>query len=348
VSLSAANVALAFYEIGVDPRVVLPAHANVLAGWLIKLGLALWVATLVHWELRLARARRDSVFMAPIAEATLTSVSALSRGMFLFHALPYCLVLLGRSPHVLRGLGRRRLATLALLTVAGFAVSLGAVSALRILVYPPAVVAQATRPAGGHDDLPPAAPQGGAGEGRPDHAERFGSRRLSFAGRELLGLVVERWNGMEGVLAVSSHEGVGGDLLLSAVRERPAAGQDALYQRISGATQVYERTDGYTFLTLPGIVGIFAYSGSMLVVVVGMAGMTLLVLTVEGVLRRFVDNPYLASIAGFAMATELVQANFPYLLGTFFILLVSSLVALAVVAIGPARLSTQIQRLARQ
>ena len=111
VVLNAANLAFAFYAIGVDPRLVLPAHANVAVGWLIKLGLALWIATLVHWELRLARARSDSVFLAPIAEAAMTSVSALSRGIYLFRALPYLLVLVDRSAVTLRGVGRRRLVT---------------------------------------------------------------------------------------------------------------------------------------------------------------------------------------------------------------------------------------------
>ena len=67
-----------------DPRLVLPAHANVAVGWLIKLGLALWIATLVHCEPRLARARSDSVFPAPIAEAAMTSVSALSQASTCF------------------------------------------------------------------------------------------------------------------------------------------------------------------------------------------------------------------------------------------------------------------------
>ena len=44
-----------------------------------------------------------------------------------------------------------------------------------------------------------------------------------------------------------------------------------------------------------------------------------------------------ALLAGFAMASELTQANFPYLLAMFFVLLVLSLAALTVLTYRPRR-----------
>jgi hypothetical protein len=327
VSLHIANMAFAFYTIGVDPHVLLPAHGNVIAGWLVKLGLALWIATLVGSELRLARARPDSVFIAPIAEGALASVSALSRGIYLFHAIPYLVALLNRSAQPLRDVGRRRLAVLAVVATAGFVVSLGAVSVLRLLIYPTAGMAQGPRSAAVRDPSAalPAVTESGS---------RFDAKHVSFAVRQVRGLFIDRWNGMEGVMAVSAYDELGGTLLIDAVKEDPARGQDSIYQRISGADAVYQQSGGYTFLTLPGIVGVLGYAGSAGVVIGGMALLTLLAVGIEGAFRFLVDNRFVASLAGFAIASELTQANFPYLLATFFVLLVLSLGAIALATLG--------------
>lgn len=346
-SLNLANLVLAFYEVGVNPRMVLPAHGNVMVAWLLKLGSALWVAVLVHWELRIARSRPDRVFLAPVGEAVVTGVSALSRGVFLFHVLPYWLVVLARRRHFLKLLGRRRLAVLAVLAVAGFILSLGAVSALRLLLYPGPASAQvehsaskpqrkskATRtPTGTTRPRAIEAPSSSRRAVTPD--ERFDSQRLFFVFREVRSLFVERWNGLEGVMAVSAHDELGHELLLEAARENPGRAQNSLYQKLSGADRVYDRRSGYTFLTLPGVMGILAYSGSVIVVLIGMALLTSLTLGVEGLARRLVANPFVASVSGLAMASELSQANFPYLLLTFFVLLTLTLLVLRLVVAWP-------------
>jgi len=344
--LNVANLVAAFYAIGVDPRVVLPAHANVVIAWLLKLGLALWIATLVQWELQRSGSRAaDAVLLAPVGEALGTSISALSRGIFLFHVLPYTLVALSRRTRLLRGLGRRRVAILAAVTAVGFFLSLGAVSLLRVLQYPTAAPAQNVRTITEPRRAVPAAPadrpraRTGAdtatSASRGDtSSERLDSRRLFFVFRELRGLVVERWNGMEGVMAVSSHDRLGPDLLLEAVKENPARAQLSIYQKLANADRVYVRSQGYTFLTLPGIIAILGYSGSPVLMLVGMVLVTGIMLGLEGLIRQILANPFVTSVAGLAMASELSQANFPYLLFTFFVLLTLSLSALCVVTHG--------------
>lgn len=67
----------------------------------------------------------------------------------------------------------------------------------------------------------------------------------------------------------------------------------------------------------------------------GMALLTGLMLGVEGLVRTLIANPFVASVAGLAMASELTQSNFPYLLFTFFVLLALTLLGLCLVTLGP-------------
>jgi hypothetical protein len=52
VLLNASNLAGAFYEIGLRPRVIFPAHLNVAVAWLLSTGMALWIAMIVGWDVR--------------------------------------------------------------------------------------------------------------------------------------------------------------------------------------------------------------------------------------------------------------------------------------------------------
>ena len=134
---------------------------------------------------------------------------------------------------------------------------------------------------------------------------------------------------MEAVMVVTAHDDRGMDLLAEAIKEAPYTGENAIYQRIARAEEVYDQRDDYTFLTLAGIVAIMGYSGSLLIVLTGAAVVTGLILTIEGVLWRFNPNPFLASVAGMGMAIELTQSTFPYLTAVFFLLLSLSLVFLS-------------------
>jgi hypothetical protein len=348
IALAAANATGAFYETGVDPRIMLPLHLNVLIGWGVELGVALWIAMLIHWEEMATSESPGRALMAPLIEAPVTTVSALSRGIYLFHLLPYGLVLLDDRQDLWRKLSGRRLGALAALTLIGFVLSLGATSALRLAVYPQAApiptgsaptldvqqrvaaaTSRSTEPTSRTTTDSPRLPAARVFNLAVVAASRFGSQRVAFMVHQVFTLFTDRWTGLEGVMAVSSHKKLGWSLLSSALEESPGTGQHAKYQLIAGANLVYANYPGFTFLSLPGVVGILDYSGSLLVVLLGMALITSVLLTLEWLTLHFTSNPYLAAVTGVAFANELAEASFPYLVGTFFVLLIASLACIA-------------------
>ena len=333
------NAIGAFYQIGVDPRLVLPFHLNVLVGWMVQLGVALWIALLVHWE-DTADGALARALVAPTVEAPVATISALSRGIYLFHLVPYGFVLFDERRRLGSKFSMRALSVLAALAVTAFVLSLVCSSALRLAVYPQ------TAPASSASVLAPLAGRGNrsAPRARDHQAERqaggvfnlatveesrFGSTRVAFMVHEVFTLFTDRWTGLEGVMAVSASDRVGWSFFRKGVEENPNSGQRAAYQLISGANLLYANYRGFTFLTLPGIVAILDYSGSLPVVLLGMLLITAALLAVERLTLRFTGNLYLAAVTGLAMANELAEANFPRLLGTFFVLLIGSLICVA-------------------
>jgi hypothetical protein len=119
-------------------------------------------------------------------------------------------------------------------------------------------------------------------------------------------LSVDRWVGLEGVMAVSSYPGKSNDLLIRATKERREMDNVDLYTgdvSLSG----FQDTSKYQFATLPGMFAFLYYSGSFLVVFFGTAVLTSIVIAVEHGIRRVTQNPILAGQVGGYAAIMAVQ-----------------------------------------
>jgi hypothetical protein len=295
------NVEAAFYQIGVNPRLVLPLRLNVGFAWLLNTGFALLVATLVHWELRLRSRTAPWALLAPLAEALAGSMSMLSRSAFVLHVGPYVLAALERRVG-LASLTRAARVMIALALFATFGASIVLVQALRASVYFAPGVAAAAPAAAAKSSAPSPAPAG----------ESYFVQMM----RQLPFLMVHRWVGLEGVMAVSSHPELGAALARQAFLEDPRKGQNSLYQRI--ARSFYTGSERFTFLTLPGAIAVLAYSGSALIVALGAVLLGLLVIGTELAVARGIGNPLVMAVAGAAIANVVSNLTYPYLAAIFF------------------------------
>jgi hypothetical protein len=302
-ALNLLNFQLGFYQTGVNPRLVLPLHLNVLTGWLVNIGFALWFAVLVHWEFQRAPRSLGSALVAPVVESLASSTSALSRSFYLLHSLAYFFAVGAQWTRVRAVLSWRTVAGFTVLWGLCFAISLTAVSWLRIhfytLAYQPEIVSIPAQ------KEVAATPVVGADV----------SNQIAPMVREVSRLFLERWIGLEGVLAVSSYPDTGLPLFLEGIREDPKKGNDTLYQRISKSQ--YQASERFTFLTLPGIVGVLFYSGSLATVVAGTLFVTLLMMATELAALRLTANPFLVSLVALGMANVAAQMNFVYLSAIF-------------------------------
>lgn len=316
-TLALCNYNVAIYQIGVTPQLQLPRVASISAAWLISMGFALWLAVLVQWERLLRPANWHVALLAPLFEGFASSVSALSRSLYLLHAIPYFVALLKRGS----GMRARPAAVLTMLFVLSFGASIVVVQFDRSRFFSPIAAGFAAPPAAGS----PVAttnlgqtntPQNNA----PQNNEATGEIRKAWLRhnfRQVVKMPVDRWIGMEGILAVSSAPRLGWDVFVEALTESPRLGTEALYQKV--AKSKYRASEKFVFLTTPGVAGVLAFAGSTGFVVLGLALVTSLIMGTEFAIVRLTRNPLLTSMAALAMTNIVHQLQFPYLAFTFFV-----------------------------
>ena len=180
---------------------------------------------------------------------------------------------------------------------------------------------------------------------RPPGAVGYGVA-IKYLPLHLRRLVIVRWVGLDGVLAITSRERrLGLPLLGRALVESPATGVDALFQRAAGARAIYPRSSKVVFMTIPGPVAFAAFSGSQAWCFAILAFLVTGGALLEYLAARLTANPAVGAVAGVALAYLVVQLNFPRTLLVFAIELMGAVLAIAAigwflrrpVAAAPAR-----------
>ena len=278
-----ANFHFAFFQIGVNPKLILPYHGNVITAWLVNIGVALWIAALVWWHYAHDRTSLRKTLLLPMIEGYLSSISTISSIAYLIHAAPQFLTLWEARSALRQALDRRRILILVGSFLVIFALSIVTVFQLRILGY------------------------------AISNPETTAVARLRYSmGYEVPKLFLQRWIGLEGMLTATAAPGRGSDLFMRAVKDDPRAGADSLFQVLAHLDPIRE-PDKFTFLTNAGPMAILWLSGSLMVVFGGMALCVLVLFVTEEVQRRAIGNPFLLAITAAGLVNVFVQTTFPYL-----------------------------------
>lgn len=278
IGVNAANLQFAFFQIGVKPRLILPMRLHVLLGWLVNIGLALWVASLVWWDYKQRRSLGRNLLL-PIGESLFSATSSFSRLNFLLHAVPYALVIFERR-NELAGLFKRRGLAIVIVALCLFAASVVAVFGLREIRY----------------------------------YEPTQRNLLHTMATQMPLLLVHRWVGLEGVLTVGAAPNRGTELFLAALTENPKLGDRSLFQRVAKANVRYTmESETLVFLSNAGPVAVLLFSGSLAMVMAGMALIGLVLFLTEKVAGRLTGNPLLLAVSGAALANVVSQTTFFYL-----------------------------------
>ena len=310
--LCAANYHYAFYQTGVEPSLVLPAHLNVFPAWLINIGFALGLAVLVNWELAFRPERIALVAAGIVLQAVVISISALSRSVILFQSVP-ALVVLGI--YMWNRRDRRKLVMIGSVVFLTIMLVAAAVTTIRFVTYPlPPSQDIRNSVTGVVERLTPLQALKSPDVDEPSKAAIRDGIRAEIV-RQVGKLVIGRWVGLEGVLAISSSRETGYPLLVKAVREDPRLGNNSIYQGIAQADSYTRQSEPgqFTFLTLPGVVGVLTYSGSATIVFLGMLLVSVVLLAIERSTVVFTKNAFFGITGSVALANVLVQMNFPYL-----------------------------------
>lgn len=290
VGLSFLNAIFGIQQSGLVPRTRLPWPLNAVIYWLLSTGLSMAVATLLWWDIGLRKNLLPAVGVM-LGEALFSTVTLLSRSIYLFHAIPQLLMLMiNRRPLLI--MPKRHTVWIVLAFLLLFAGSVVSVSFLRDFYY------SSDAPAVGSTHKPHESSSKIVSEPPP-----ISSVRLIL----LHQLIVNRWIGMEGVLAVSSYPEKSPTLFVNELTAHSEIGKVDGYQKISNST--YQEIDGakYQFSSLPGATAFFYYSGSAWYVFGGMFFLTFIAMCSERLVLLMTGNVVLCALYGVNVANAIAQ-----------------------------------------
>jgi hypothetical protein len=312
--VNAVNLQFAILQIGMNPKLILPLHGNVLLAWLVNIGFALWIAALIWWDHKNDHQTLVRNFVAPMLEALFSSVSTFSRIVYPLHAGPHWLAIWERRNELADVMRGRRLVVLITGFLAFFVISILTVFFLRVTHY--------------ESDHYRVAPW--------DRPTMHSSVTI-----ELPILFVKRWVGLEGLLTAGAVRDRGRELLIAAITDDPKQGIRSLFQRLAKVDNPYADPTKFTFLTNAGPVALLLLSGSLVVVFLGMALIALVLVVTEEINRKLLGNPLLLAVSGAALANVICQTTFPYLTAIFLLQMWVAIAFLA--AIAPLRRSVAVR-----
>lgn len=123
----------------------------------------------------------------------------------------------------------------------------------------------------------------------------------------ILSLVVDRWIGLEGVMAVSAYPAKSGALLVEAAKEKREIGKTTKFQYICNSHYRWVDASNWQFASLPGAAAFLYFSGSLWVVLLGMAMFAFLLQLGEQLVFSLTSNPLLCSLFGLTLANSIAQ-----------------------------------------
>jgi hypothetical protein len=280
---------------GYVAQVILPWPLGGLFAWMTDIGIALLLALLLAWD-RQSDFGVVRGFVALCIEGALVSVSTLSRGVYFFHTIP---------PLITEGGGeirRGRLRHLVLLIVIWGLVGVAIPSTTTFLrLFGRNVIPNTT------EEL---------SRSRSVDIKRSMTQDITVSSMwdQFLTmtqiLVVDRWTGLEGVMATIAYPEKSWDLFTKAALQRRSYGTVDIYTKmISGSTFTEENAKKYHFATLAGPIAFLYFSGSHMVVFLGMALISILMSAIELLWLWLVRDRLLVAMSGLYLALIVMQLS---------------------------------------
>lgn len=263
--------------VGLSPKTVLPWPSNSIISMLLGDGFPLIISTLLLAAL-VNNKNINIVIFIVLFEAVLTSITTLSRGAIIWHALPVFIVVFFNLNYFKKIISKKVVVGFILLSIISFIGSIVAANFTRNVQY----------------------------------AVRQSNLTSEFEGQEailqMVGLALDRWLGVEGLMvAVGNSSDNNMDLLIKLLSEKNELGKSLAYQSISNSIYASVDLDIFQTGTIPGAVGFFYFSGSMLVVAIGLFFLAMLVVWIERAIFFFTKNIFLVAHMGMWLANSVAQ-----------------------------------------
>ncbi|OFZ29738.1 MAG: hypothetical protein A2622_10995 [Bdellovibrionales bacterium RIFCSPHIGHO2_01_FULL_40_29] len=268
IGFAVSNAYYGIYQRGQAPRTQLPFGLGGIYTWLLFFGFSSLSAVMLNIEIKTNRSPYIVTFLA-IFETFLSNVSMLSRGMIINGATLIHGLNEASKKKPLKLTWTYKIITIALFGGLFVCSALG-VNYVRTLLYLPAAVANPIS-ALTHNSEPKNAPTA------PIVVDPVQAAKIK-ASQEILDqkdikknmthnmavLFIDRIVGIEGVLAISNHPGLGWDLFKTAIGEKYYLSGTSFYDMKIAVNSPYRTTTNELnhFVSLPGILAFMFYPGS--------------------------------------------------------------------------------------
>lgn len=120
-------------QVGLQPRTILMWPLNAIVSWMLNIGIATGIAVFTWWDIGLKK-NAQLPFVAILTEAFLSSVSVLSRAVYVFHTIPQFWAI-SRHKQKLNQWSLAKTALMATLFILFLVLSISAVTTLRNYLY---------------------------------------------------------------------------------------------------------------------------------------------------------------------------------------------------------------------
>jgi hypothetical protein len=234
------NAYLGIYQRGCITRTTLPFGLNGVYKWLLLFGLASFSALILRFEFEINGKTSILVMFLSLLESFISNVSLLSRGMVLNSSALIYGVFASLRLHSIKSNARFFVTTL-LIFVTLFVSSYFVVNYLRLSFFSDRTLSEISI-----------------------------NKKTAMLGIIIPSFVIDRWVGMEGVMAISSYPNLGWDLWKTALKESYNEKELSFYDNIMKTQYLNIDKTKHHFISLPGIIAFFFYPGSYLFLFVSM------------------------------------------------------------------------------
>lgn len=272
------------FQVGLVPSTILIWPLNSLFSWLLGIGFGLIISTVLWFELQREVTSSKFIYFV-LYYPFFISISILSRATYIFNIIPLAVAFFinrNQFQHVIRRMSTNTILIFALLSVPiSFIISIKVVSVIRDHYY-------------SDPHLP--------------SSNTNLSNKNSFPLVAIFQkLIVDRWIGVEGIMAVSSYPSKNISLLKKGFLEKSEIGKIGMYQFIAKSHYIHTDVSRWIFATIPGPIAFFYYSGSLYITFLGLFLLTLIMIYSEFVISYLTGNMFLCSIFAIYIANNVAQ-----------------------------------------
>ncbi len=293
------NVIFGIQLTGIVPKTILPYPLNALISWMIGIGFTLLMATLISWDVRFKKELSMKSLIFYVLISALTSIFILSRGQYIFMVGSLIVFLL---------LHYQKYKNINLLKVVLFVLFSGfiyiyviySVTILRVYSYPGEAISEKI--------ISEKIISGEAISEKIISEDEVYEKGISRAYNTFLNLLIDRWIGVEGLMAVVSYPKKSIELFFggSTIHTHRGANID-IYQYISNAHYTGMDQTKYAFSTMPGVMAYLYYSGSLWFVFIGMLLLSATMIFIEYIVYIWLKCSLLVAIIGVYLANSVAN-----------------------------------------